>query len=147
MVSRSIALSHCVVSRSIALSHCVVSSSIALSHCVVSRSIALSHCVVSRSIALSHCVVSRSIALSHCVVSRSIALSHCVVYILSFYHPLYSCYSIPLMWTLLIVMLVLFRLAYEFSFAAIYTFINNSVTPDKLGSFNGLAASLTAFSR
>ena len=55
--------------------------------------------------------------------------------------------SIPLMWTLLIFMLVLLRSAYDFSYAAIYIFLNNSVTPDKLGSINGLAGSITAFFR
>ena len=55
--------------------------------------------------------------------------------------------SIPLMWVLLIIMLVLLRLAYDVSFASSYIFLNNSVTPDKLGSINGLAGSLTAFFR
>ena len=55
--------------------------------------------------------------------------------------------SIPLMWALLIIMLVLLRLAYDVSFASSYIFLNNSVTPDKLGSINGLAGSLTAFFR
>ena len=42
-------------------------------------------------------------------------------------------------------MLVLLRLAYDLTFAAISIFLNNSVTPDKLGSINGLAGSITAF--
>ena len=36
------------------------------------------------------------------------------------------------------------RIAIGVNFAAIYLFLNNSVTFDKLGSFNGLSMSLTS---
>ena len=63
--------------------------------------------------------------------------------IISFSHST----STPLLWVLLIGMVILLRLAYDVSFATHYIFVNNSVTSNKLGSFNGLAGALTALFR
>lgn len=47
----------------------------------------------------------------------------------------------------MVVVLLIIRLATTAGFAATSLFINNSVTPDKLGAINGLAVSLTSLFR
>ena len=52
-----------------------------------------------------------------------------------------------LLWTLLIVILMFLQLSGTICFRALFLFINNSVTFDKLGAVNGLGTTLTALFR
>ena len=52
-----------------------------------------------------------------------------------------------LLWTLLIVILMFLRLSGTICFGALFLFINNSVTFDKLGAVNGLGTTITALFR
>ena len=71
-------------------------------------------------------------------------LSTVTIHIFLSLSPLSSVY---LLWTLLIVILIFVRLSGTICYGALFLFINNSVTFDKLGAVNGLGTTLTALFR
>ena len=57
------------------------------------------------------------------------------------------CFSQVLLWIVLIAVLVMIRINFTNCFVCQGLFINNSVTPDKLGAINGLAVTVTSVFR
>ena len=58
-----------------------------------------------------------------------------------------NCFRPGLLWTFLIILLLIIRVAFNNCIVAQGLFINNSVTPDKLGAVNGLGITVTSLFR
>ncbi len=77
---------------------------------------------------------------------------HACIYVCMYVHNIMcviylSPYSTPLLWFSLCVVMIIIRVTTVICMASMTLFMNNSVTFDKLGAFNGFAASLTAVFR